>query len=185
MLSSEPVVIDFEGFKYKQEEFIIKELSVCGESIDSIVFLPPVPYNNLSTKEQKAHTWVTQHLHGIPWSSGKYPYQYLSQILRSFSQRYPLSEFFAKGEEKASVLAKYLEKPVENLDSLGCPKVENLRGTVGCCDNHYLTNCKHNHCSRRKAVLYHNWLTKYYGISEDAGSTDSFITMFDALYLEN
>ena len=34
--------------------------------------------------------------------------------------------FYAKGKEKTELLAKYLDRKIENLDDLGCPRVENL-----------------------------------------------------------
>lgn len=183
MLKSNPVVIDFEGFKYKQQKFIIKEVAICADYIDSVLFLPPTPLENLPKAEQRAHSWVIEHLHGLQWCSGDYPYTCLPNILRSFAERYPISQFYAKGEEKSAVLEEYLGKPVENLDNLGCPKVENLPGTTPCCENHILTNCNHKHCARRKAVLYYNWLIKYNGHSENFGSEDSVVSMFDALHL--
>ena len=47
MLNSEIVVLDFEGFRHKKTGFIIKEISICSNNYsDTILFLPPVPYNH-------------------------------------------------------------------------------------------------------------------------------------------
>ena len=48
------IILDIEGFKCGKKPLIIKELSVCSAStIDTIHFLPPVQFNNLSKEEKK------------------------------------------------------------------------------------------------------------------------------------
>ena len=56
MLNSEAVVLDFEGFRHKKTGFIIKELSICSNNYsDTILFLPPLPYNFLSASEVRGN----------------------------------------------------------------------------------------------------------------------------------
>ena len=76
MLEQKQVVLDFEGFKYKRNEFVLKELSVCCDFLDTIYLLPPINFNQLSTDEKKAHTWVTRNFHGIDWSEGEHNYHF-------------------------------------------------------------------------------------------------------------
>ena len=104
---------------------IIKELSVCSaNTIDTIHFLPPVQFNNLSKEEKKAYNWVSEFLHGLRWDKGEYPYSYLDQIFDSIRLRNPNSHFFAKNTQKSVSLAEYLKIPVTNLEDIGCPKIE-------------------------------------------------------------
>ena len=65
-------------------------------------------------------------LHGLAWESGDYPYCYLQQIFQSIKLRFPFAEFYAKGTEKADTLKKLLQRDVINLETLLCPKFENL-----------------------------------------------------------
>ena len=66
MLSPVIVVIDFEGFRHKKSEFIMKEFSICSNNYsDTVLFLPPISFNSLSSSESKSHQWVTKHLHDI------------------------------------------------------------------------------------------------------------------------
>ena len=116
-----------EGFRCKKSIFIVKELAITtSEYSDSLIFLPPVPFNSLPKAEQKAYNWLTHYLHGIHWESGIIISLNLNQIIRSFVLRNPNAVFYGKGKEKAELLAKYLDREVVNLDELGCPRIENL-----------------------------------------------------------
>ena len=75
--------------------------------------------------EQKAYNWLTNYLQGLHWENGDYLYINLNQILQSFVLINPGAVIYAKGKEKTE-LAKYLDRKIENLDDLGCPRVENL-----------------------------------------------------------
>ena len=72
------IILAIERFECGKKPLIIKELSVCSaNSIDTIHFLPPVQFNNLSIEEKKAHNWVSLILRGLRWDEGEYPYSYL------------------------------------------------------------------------------------------------------------
>ena len=73
MLSERSVVLDLEGFRYKKNAFILKELAITtADYSDSLMFLPPVSFNSLVKLEQKAYSWLKNYLHGIHWDSGDY-----------------------------------------------------------------------------------------------------------------
>ena len=70
-----PIILDIEGFKCGKKPLIRKGLSVCSaKTIDTIHFLPPVQFINLSKEEKKAYIWVSKFLHGFHWDEGGYPY---------------------------------------------------------------------------------------------------------------
>ena len=62
--------------------------------------------------------WCTWNLQGTAWNSGRLNYSELANILR----RAVKGEYFAKGREKCMLLGKLLDKEVENLEDLACPK---------------------------------------------------------------
>ena len=125
MLNSEFVVIEFEGFRHKKSGFIIKELSICSNNYsDTILFLPPLPYNSLSASERESHQWVGRFLHGLSWSTGSYPYWFLSQIFIAIKLRFPSGKFYSKEKEKSESLQTLLQKEVVDLDTLSSPKAE-------------------------------------------------------------
>ena len=101
----------------KEKEIITSDYS------DRLIFLPPVNFNLLPKLEQNAYNWLTNYLHGLHWKNGDYLYMNLNQILQSFLLRNPSAVFYAKGKEKTEFLAKYLDRKIENLDDLGCPRV--------------------------------------------------------------
>ncbi len=184
MLAQKQVVLDFEGFKHRKNEYIIKEISVCGDFLDTICILPPFSFDKLSSEEKKSHTWVTQNLHGIDWSKGEYNYSFLNSFFLSLQLRYPGAKYWAKGLQKCILLKSYLNQPVFNLEDLGCPPVTEI------VSNHKILPCAYHadhlplytlqkHCSRRKAFLYYNWLENE--TRTRSNSTDNVVPEFDAL----
>ena len=138
MLSERSVVLDLEGFRYKKNTFLLKVLAITtADYSDSLIFLPPVSFDSLTKLERKAYSWLTNYLHGLHWDSCDYLYLNLNQIIQSVVLRIPRATFYAKGKEKADFLAHYLDRRVENLDDLGCPRVENLHY------NRFSNCCKH------------------------------------------
>ena len=160
MLKLRPVVLDIEGFRQKKSGLIIKQLSVCSHTYsDTVFFLPPSSFNILSSSEQKSYQWVSKFLHGLAWESGDYPYCYLQQIIQSIKLRFPFAEFYAEGTEKADTLKKTLQRDVINLETLLCPKVENLKlyRDIPICELHAVSCPKgqrSRHCATKKAKFF-------------------------------
>ena len=54
MLNSDFLVIDFEGFRHKSQQFIPKEISVRGANYhDTILLQPPVKFSVLAEESEK------------------------------------------------------------------------------------------------------------------------------------
>ena len=159
------IILDIEGFKCGKKPLIIKELSVCSaNTIDTIHFLPPVQFNNLSEEEKKAYNWVCKFLHALRWDKCEYPYSYLDQIFDSICLRNPNSNFFAKSAQKSVLLAEYLKLHVTNLEDIGCSKIERLLGQQKhICKQHSHLLPSHQllkHCTRRKSKVFFRLVTK-------------------------
>ena len=193
MLKLRPVVLDIEGFRHKKSGFIIKELSVCSHNYsDTVSFLPPSSFNILSSSEQKSYQWVSEFLHGLAWESIDYPYCYLQQIIQSIRLRFPFAELYAKGTEKADTLKKLLQGDVINLETLLCPKVENLKlyRDIPICELHAVTCPKRKrsrHFATKKAKLFYQWLmndSSFRKINSISPSSE-FVFKFDSLQLLN
>lgn len=116
---------------------------------------PPYPFFKLSQKDKRLCGWVTRQLVSIQWNEGKYEYEELENILRDLNDMNLL--FFTKGLEKTKTLMKYLDKPVKNIESLGCPKLSVLPET------HFL-KCEYHrnnsNCSLYKAFRIAEWIKK-------------------------
>ena len=193
MLKLRVVVLDIEGFRHKKLGFTIKELSVCTHNYSDIVsFRPPSSFNILSSSEQKYYQWVSKFLHGLAWESGDYPYCYLQQIIQSIKLRFPFADIYAKGTEKADTLKNLLQNDVINLETLLCPKVENLKlyRDIPICDLHAVSCPKRQqsrHCATKKAKLFYQWLTNEspFGEINSISPSSEFVSKFDSLQLHN
>ena len=125
----------------------------------TILLLPPVPYNSLSATERKSHQWVSRFSRGLSWSTGSYPYWFLSQIFIAIKIRFLSVKFYAKGEEKSESLQTLLQKEVVDLDAILCPKVEEISHPI----KHFTfalhsfnlpEKQKKKHCAKRNALVF-------------------------------
>ena len=66
----------------------------------------------------------------MSWNSGNYPYWFISQIFIAIKLRFPSGKFYAKGKEKTESLQTLLQKEVIDLDTLSCPKVEEINTPI-------------------------------------------------------
>ena len=156
-----PVVLDFEGFRYRNKEWIIKEIGVAADYVDSLIFKEPFSLETLPSEVQRAYKWLTQNLHGLNWTNGDYSYDRLTLFVESIKLRYPQSIYYAKGHEKTVHLSLLFSKNVQDLDEIGCPKVENLPNTITTCSNKSQLHSYQNHCARQKAEAFSIWLANY------------------------
>lgn len=73
-----PYFIDFEAFKYKNNDFIIKELVILDVSrpLTPLYYLfeAPTPWRHLSVDEKIQHRFVTKNIHNLRWSEGDVRY---------------------------------------------------------------------------------------------------------------
>ena len=184
MLNPTPVVIDIEGFRCGGEPFIVKEISCCADYVDSITLQPPLGYEILSAKEEKAFSWITNNLNGLDWKSGNFKFEFLQNFVESIKLRNPDSKFYAKGIEKCKILEEIFQLEFINLDKLGCPKVNQIAedNKIAMCEQHCpkITQTKHisHHCARRKSVLFHSWLQNI--LEEDLTPSDDTVNPYQA-----
>ena len=127
MLTARVVLHKFEGFRSKNSGFNVKEPAItCNNYTDSISFSPPHSFNSLTLIEQKSYHWVSKYLHGLDWEMRDYPYCYLQQSFQSVVLRFPLSDFYAKGEEKMIRCKNCFREKLQSL-SYNLPKTTNIQ----------------------------------------------------------
>ena len=162
MLNSDFLVIDFEGFRHKSQQFIPKEISVRGANYqDTILLQPPVKFSLLAEEIKKTYAWLTDNLHGIVWEAGSYDHTFIFNFFNALKLRFPNSTVFTKGTEKCTFLRNFCFSVVD-LDTLGCPKASQFSYcSTKVCPNHQKFY-KLNHCAREKVTLFYNWLFNYF-----------------------
>ena len=140
MLSPQPVVIDFEGYRLTNQPFILKELSVRGvDCHDTILSRPPHSSNILNTKAPKSYNWVTKNLHGLTWDSGNCDYSSVFYFFLSLKLRFSNILVYAKGREKCEYLTSFFPHSID-LDTLSWPKSSEFNKTDGfICLNHQIS----------------------------------------------
>lgn len=108
-------VIEFQGFKDGDNNFIIKELFIIHDlERESWLFKPPYDKNVFNRKTMKNIKWCKKNLHGFDWDDGTLSYEYLEVIIRYRCWDKPI--VVTKGLEKAKFLEKILNRPVLDLN---------------------------------------------------------------------
>ena len=148
------IVLDIE----LTDKNVIKELGLFIDgSVQRFSFCPPKTF-----KPNKQTTWITNHLQGIAWSSGKLEYEKLFP----YDIKEMNAEVFAKGFEKCRLLTRLLGQNVENLDDYGCPKNQDLFGegktnSSWICSSYPFRHKTRLHCAERKAKVYGDWAMQH------------------------
>ena len=69
MVKLDYVDIDFEGFKHKNEPYLIKEISVFGPSYqDTLLLKPQFHIDQVPAERRRTYLWCSKHLHGLDWN---------------------------------------------------------------------------------------------------------------------
>ena len=80
MIKLDYVVIDFEGFKHKNEPYLTKEISVFGPSFrDTILLKPQCHIDQVPAERRRTYVWCSKQLHGLDWTSGTHYYPFIYQ----------------------------------------------------------------------------------------------------------
>ena len=138
------------------EKDIIKELGLFTDgSLQRISFCPPKTF-----QPNKQTTWITRHLQGIAWSSGKLEYEKLFTVF--YDVKIMNAEVFAKGVEKCRLMTRLLRQNVENLDDYGCPKIQDLVGggkadISWICSSYLFRHKTKLHSAESKTKMYGDW----------------------------
>jgi hypothetical protein len=113
-------VIYYETLTGAHGEDVIKEVSVAGKNVlDTFLFLPP--YSMVKRSSESS---------GLSWDDGNISFSSLPQILMEATSIF--AHLYAKGTDKCTFLTAMLGRPVQNLDSFGCPYRASFRMTTGC-----------------------------------------------------
>lgn len=133
-------IVDVQGFKRDNNEFILKEIAIiCNDQVQVLLFKPPFPFYDLTKTERRQVSWIERNRR-ILWNAGVIPYYkneiYIKELLRN-------KTIYTKGLEKILWL-KYItgNNDVFNLEDKNCPSLLHLyneyktSNDVFCCMYH-------------------------------------------------
>lgn len=108
------LVVDIQGFKIENNEFIVKELAAYdGVKMCHYIFKPPYPFELLSPDIEKQVTWLTRNHHCIKWDDGFTPLHTFVHIIQNLTSK--ADYVYVKGNEKANYIRHFISKPVLEL----------------------------------------------------------------------
>lgn len=144
-------MLDFQGFKNENNEFIIKELAIIStdeEVYELNLFRPPCGFHELAEKLKSQVIWLEKCFHGLYWNSGLKDYDELNDVFKSVFKMG--GTIYVKGDEKRTYINGLLSAMavrVLNLEDFDCPSLPVLRETwklynvKSCPFNHTLEHC--------------------------------------------
>lgn len=151
-MSSEDIIfVDLQGFKSKDNQFIVKELAIATKEHTQVFLVkPPYAYSTLSQEEKKQVKWLEIN-RGIFWSEGFIDYREFKRIIPSYLQN---KNIFVKGLEKIYWI-KDLCKNCNVIEIPGCVNLSLLQ-------NEYSTNSFNciNHkkqCALKNVLCLSKW----------------------------
>lgn len=151
-------VIEFQGFRGNDDEFIVKELVIADVDTCFVVgyflFKPPYTFSQLTKKAATTNRWLTSYFHYISWDEGFISYDELPSIIKHYMNIYDCVN--TRGHEKSQLLASFAKKPIINYHQ----KIPLRRFSAPCVGikdfRHSNTNCAVNNALRLVDLMRDN-----------------------------
>jgi hypothetical protein len=174
------LILNVACLRGMDNELIVKELGSIGFDhpdrnhfrMQSYLFTPPYNEYVIPKQIRKTNGWITQKLHKIRWNDGNVPYVKFYSIVQELSDSE--EKIYAKGSEQTKFFSDLCGKQVIDLDTLKCPKAEDITVDVNVSCGSQLE--KHeNHCAMNKCYKYATWMLDHYSccISSEDVQSDS------------
>lgn len=162
------VIIDIQGFKGNNNEFIVKELAILIDEYICYNFIIKEPYDffKLMPHMQRQAKWLTKNHHGLHWANGTSTLSNVRKFLEeNLYEQHTI--FIVKGVEKKQWIAKYILNGknayhVLNVEDFGCASFKNLYKQchdLKPCNHHQQNNYLRNKvCALVNVKLIYNFL---------------------------
>ncbi|KYN13605.1 hypothetical protein ALC57_14203 [Trachymyrmex cornetzi] len=155
------IVIDIQGFRDVEDNFIPKEVAVLAINATITwhwIMRPPFPFGKLPERARRENNWLTRNYHGIEWFDGDVNPVYFTIHLRAITRhaRY----IYTRGQEKSRYLSNLHSRNVYNLEGIS-PAFKNLPDFGGCgqrSTHHGFRTNVGSHCALRNAYKLKRWL---------------------------
>lgn len=149
-------IVDIQGFKTENNEFIVKEIAILYKNKTQVFLIkPPFPFHELTKWEKKQVNWIERN-RNIYWSEGSVPYSKCKGLITNILKDKCL---YAKGLEKVAWL-KYILKNnnIVNLEDKGCPNLLSLYNLYKYSGDVYSCNYHDSVCALKNVLSLNKWL---------------------------
>lgn len=153
--------VDLQGFKTKNNRFVLKEMCLLSNNSDEehlYIIKPPFPYNKLSFKYKKQARWLSNYFHGFDWTDGFISYLSTRKLLLSLLPKTG-AIIFVKGEEKKIWIQDIFRNSCSDIDYYN---IEELGYSNISSDN--IVHCKYHDskfiCAYQNAVKIKKWYSQ-------------------------
>lgn len=114
-------VVEFQAFYDNNNQYIVKELAIVSEYLQTQLIFKPPNYT-LDSKAQRTARWLSRHYHGIKWDEGGVTYS--EELIKGLCKAY--ETVYTKGLEKVKFLQRFhpdvieLDYPSDECASVSC-----------------------------------------------------------------
>lgn len=164
----EYIVVDVQGFKDRNNNFLVKEICILSKNLKlHEIIKAPYSFNSLTTEEKQQIKWLEKNYHGLSWFDGRIDENEMKSMIEPiFRGRIVL----VKGAEKVAWIKNMFTSSVIvlNLEDIGCNIQLHKKAATNSnniyheaenyCKRHKrITNSKNVHCAAKNAWLLNRW----------------------------
>lgn len=154
-MNSDIIIVDIQGFRDMNNDFIVKELAIATDKYtQTFLIKPPYSFHSLSNFEKKQTIWLEK-TRGIRWSEGYIDYREFKRIIVLYLIN---KKILTKGLEKLKWIKDLCAKcKVVDIGEKGCPNLLKLHHEY--CKPHINFNCI-NHtkeCALKNVMCIKQW----------------------------
>lgn len=155
-MNADIVIVDLQGFKDYQNQFILKEFAILINGYSQIFLVkPPYAFTKLTKEERKRVQWL-ENDRGIYWSEGFIDYREFKQVIKPYLNK---KKILVKGLEKIKWIKNFHENcEIIDMGENGCPNFAKL------CDEYEKSknlnlNCVYhkNKCALKNVICLEKW----------------------------
>ena len=158
-------VIDAQGFNHNGI-FVPREIAIVANNFHMCFLVDAkLVYNEMSDKDKKTNEYIERQFIGLPLNSSsncviKNTIEYILEVKHQYRQLKSTEDdvIGVKNSQFQRILTEF-GIPCTNIESFGCPTVEQLNKTYKytCCSNHYKLRNNYS-CALKKCRLLWKWI---------------------------
>lgn len=149
------IIVDVQGFKNKDNEFVVKELAIATKEHTQVFSIkPPHSFFTLTDTERKHVKWIERN-RGYRWSEGYIDYREFRRIIKPYLND---QKIIVKGLEKIKWVQELCgHRNIVDITDNGIPNLDTLSEMY--CKNNFTFNCfsHKKHCALKNVLCIKKW----------------------------